>query len=121
MSTVNLENFHKRAAAAEEEIAFLKKEIEFLRQNITTNNSKINSISEDEYTKLEQENIKLKHRVAILKRVCTIKLIPLKLNEQNQKAKQKQQRIMPLVYMIHYIIYLRKQFQLHIQMFVNLQ
>lgn len=59
----------------EEEIAFLKKEIEFLRQNITINDSKINSISEDEYIKLEQENIKLKHRVAILKRVCIIKLI----------------------------------------------
>ncbi|CAK9796524.1 Arginine--tRNA ligase, cytoplasmic [Anthophora plagiata] len=68
MSTINLENFNKRAAAAEEEIAFLKKEIEFLRQNITANNCKINSIPKDEYVKLEQENLKLKHRVAILKR-----------------------------------------------------
>ncbi|OAD52392.1 Arginine--tRNA ligase, cytoplasmic [Eufriesea mexicana] len=68
MSTINLENFHKRAAAAEEEIAFLKKEIEFLRQNIITNNSKGNSVPKDEYIKLEQENIKLRHRVAILKR-----------------------------------------------------
>ncbi|CAK9832851.1 Arginine--tRNA ligase, cytoplasmic [Anthophora retusa] len=68
MSTINLENFNKRAAAAEEEIAFLKKEIEFLRQNITANNRAINSIPKDEYEKLEQENMKLKHRVAILKR-----------------------------------------------------
>ncbi|XP_043263193.1 arginine--tRNA ligase, cytoplasmic [Colletes gigas] len=68
MSKQNLEIFHKRAAAAEEEIAFLKQEIEFLRENITTNNSKIHSVTKDEYMKLEQENIKLKHRVAILKR-----------------------------------------------------
>ncbi|XP_053983935.1 arginine--tRNA ligase, cytoplasmic [Hylaeus volcanicus] len=68
MSAENLEMFHKRAAAAEEEIAFLKQEIEFLRENIISNNSKLNSAAKDEYTKLEQENIKLKHRVAILKR-----------------------------------------------------
>ena len=68
MSTQNLEIFHERAAAAEQEIAFLKKEIEFLRQSITSNNSKIHSVPKDEYSKLEQENIKLKHRVAILKR-----------------------------------------------------
>lgn len=54
------------------EIALLRKEIEFLRQNITTNNFMINSVPIDEYVKLEQENIKLKYRVAILKRVCFI-------------------------------------------------
>ncbi|KOC69271.1 Arginine--tRNA ligase, cytoplasmic [Habropoda laboriosa] len=68
MSTINLENFHKRAAAAEEEIVFLKKEIECLRQDIKANNCKINSVPKDEYVKLEQENIKLKYRVTILKR-----------------------------------------------------
>lgn len=54
----------------EKEIALLKQEIEFLHENITTNNAKIQAVSEDEYTKLVQENMKLKHRVAILKRVC---------------------------------------------------
>lgn len=68
MSTQNLDVFHKRAAAAEKEIALLKQEIEFLHENITTNNAKIQAVSEDEYTKLVQENMKLKHRVAILKR-----------------------------------------------------
>ncbi|XP_034181184.2 arginine--tRNA ligase-like protein [Osmia lignaria lignaria] len=66
MSIPNLASFEKRAALAEEEIAFLKKAIEFLQQNITTNNSKIHGVSKDEYIKLEQENIKLKHRIAIL-------------------------------------------------------
>lgn len=56
----------------ETEIALLRKEIEFLRQNVTTNNFMINSVPIDEYVKLEQENIKLKYRVAILKRVCFI-------------------------------------------------
>lgn len=68
MTTVNLENFYKRADEAEKEIAFLKKEIELLQQNVKTNNSMVNSVSMDEYVKLKQENIKLKHRVAILKR-----------------------------------------------------
>ncbi|XP_078041342.1 arginine--tRNA ligase-like protein [Augochlora pura] len=68
MSTPNLEVFHKRAAAAEEEIAALKKQIEYLQQSITKNDSQLQTGSRDEYTKLELENIKLKHRVAILKR-----------------------------------------------------
>lgn len=54
------------------EIALLRKEIELLRQNVTTNNFMINSVPIDEYIKLEQENTKLKYRVAILKRVCFI-------------------------------------------------
>ncbi|KZC08151.1 Arginine--tRNA ligase, cytoplasmic, partial [Dufourea novaeangliae] len=52
----------------EMEIAALKKQIEFLKQNIINNNSKLQTVSKDEYMKLEQENIKLKHRIAILKR-----------------------------------------------------
>ncbi|XP_003706581.1 arginine--tRNA ligase-like protein [Megachile rotundata] len=68
MSKPDFESFQKRADLAEEEIDFLKKEIECLRQNITTNNSKIPVVPKDEYIKLEQENIKLKHRIAILKR-----------------------------------------------------
>ncbi|XP_076289361.1 arginine--tRNA ligase-like protein [Lasioglossum baleicum] len=68
MSTPNLEILYKRAAAAEEEIAALKKQIGFLQESIMKNDSKLQTVSKDEYTKLEQENIKLKHRVAILKR-----------------------------------------------------
>nr|XP_033323493.1 arginine--tRNA ligase, cytoplasmic [Megalopta genalis] len=68
MSAPNLEVFYKRAAAAEEEIAALKKQVEYLQQSITNNDSKLQTVPKDEYTKLELENIKLKHRVAILKR-----------------------------------------------------
>ncbi|CAL7949117.1 unnamed protein product [Xylocopa violacea] len=68
MSTINLKDLNERAATAEKEINFLKKEIEFLRQNITSNCTNANSVPKDEYLKLEQENIKLRHRVAILKR-----------------------------------------------------
>ncbi|XP_017875800.1 arginine--tRNA ligase, cytoplasmic [Ceratina calcarata] len=68
MSKINLEKFHERASAAEEEIAFLKKEIECLKQIVGGNNADASSVSKDEYSRLEQENIKLKHRVAVLKR-----------------------------------------------------
>lgn len=52
----------------EKEIAFLKEQIEFLREYITSDTT-TTSVPKDEYMKLEQENIKLKHRVAILKKV----------------------------------------------------
>ncbi|XP_011151941.2 arginine--tRNA ligase, cytoplasmic [Harpegnathos saltator] len=68
MSASNLEMFHKRAAAAEEEIVFLKEQIELLRQNIADKVSQESTMDKDEVIKLQQENIKLKHRIAILKR-----------------------------------------------------
>lgn len=62
---------------------FLKKEIESLRQNITTNNSKIHGVPKDEYIKLEQENVKLKHRIAILIRVCSPKAFRYNLKHES--------------------------------------
>lgn len=51
----------------EEDIAFIKQQIQML-QNSIANNSSV-KMSDEEFEKLQQENIKLKHRVALLKRV----------------------------------------------------
>ncbi|XP_043267978.1 arginine--tRNA ligase, cytoplasmic [Venturia canescens] len=64
MSVLNLEVFNKRAAAAEEEIQYLKKEIDNLKKLI----ARVTLPSDDDSARLQQENTKLKHRVAILKR-----------------------------------------------------
>ncbi|XP_046624223.1 arginine--tRNA ligase, cytoplasmic isoform X1 [Neodiprion virginianus] len=58
----NLEPFQQRAAAAELEIVKLKEEIKLL-QGFSNSN-----IDNEELEKLQTENVKLKHRLAILKR-----------------------------------------------------
>ncbi|XP_014470943.1 PREDICTED: arginine--tRNA ligase, cytoplasmic [Dinoponera quadriceps] len=68
MSTPDLEMFHKRAAAAEGEIVYLKDQIELLRRSIADNVSQESTVDKEEFLKLQQENVKLKHRIAILKR-----------------------------------------------------
>ncbi|XP_029673443.1 arginine--tRNA ligase, cytoplasmic [Formica exsecta] len=65
----NWQIFEKRATAAEEEIVHLKQQIEWLYQNVMNNTSQIVSdVSKEEFERLQQENIKLKHRIAILTR-----------------------------------------------------
>ncbi|XP_043472315.1 probable arginine--tRNA ligase, cytoplasmic [Leptopilina heterotoma] len=83
MSVSNLESFQKRAEAAENEIEILKKEIasinsllaENVAKKLKNDSSKLSHQIEDlkdnltgEVEKLQQENAKLKHRVAILVR-----------------------------------------------------
>lgn len=53
----------------EKEIADLKEQIQWLHQNITDNTSQIVDVNKEEFERLQQENIKLKHRIAILTRV----------------------------------------------------
>lgn len=48
---------------------YLKEQIESLRQTIANNAAREADVSKEEFAKLQQENIKLKHRIAILKRV----------------------------------------------------
>ncbi|KAG7204946.1 hypothetical protein KM043_005334 [Ampulex compressa] len=76
MSKLDLNVFHKRAALAEEEIAKLKEQIDLLKQHVSKNTAATSDVSKDEYAQLQQENIKLKHRVAILKKTI-----------ENQRAK----------------------------------
>ncbi|XP_070161394.1 arginine--tRNA ligase, cytoplasmic [Polyergus mexicanus] len=65
----NWQIFEERATAAEKEIVHLKQQIEWLYQNIMNNTSQIVSdVSKEEFERLQQENIKLKHRIAILTR-----------------------------------------------------
>ncbi|KAL6448431.1 hypothetical protein ACFW04_000390 [Cataglyphis niger] len=65
----NWQTFEERTTAAEKEIAYLKQQIEWLYQNIMNNTSQIVSdVSKEEFERLQQENIKLKHRIAILTR-----------------------------------------------------
>lgn len=54
----------------EKEIVYLKEQIQWLHQNITNNTSQtVPDVNKEEFEKLQQENIKLKHRIAILTRV----------------------------------------------------
>ncbi|XP_072745001.1 arginine--tRNA ligase, cytoplasmic [Anoplolepis gracilipes] len=69
MSAPNWEMFEKRATIAEKEIVHLKQQVEWLYRNIMNNTSQIASdINKEEFERLQQENIKLKHRIAILTR-----------------------------------------------------
>ncbi|XP_015114431.1 arginine--tRNA ligase, cytoplasmic [Diachasma alloeum] len=63
MSKGDLVEFHRRAVLAENEIELLKNEIEVLKTLL-----KPKASSSNELTELQQENTKLKHRVAILTR-----------------------------------------------------
>ncbi|XP_020279809.1 arginine--tRNA ligase, cytoplasmic [Pseudomyrmex gracilis] len=62
---MELDKFEERASKAEEDIAFIKQQIQMLQNSIANNSSKM---TDEEFDKLQQENIKLKHRVALLKR-----------------------------------------------------
>lgn len=68
MSLPYLEIFNKRAKTAEEEIEKLKKEITLLQESSKGNVPGKSEDSSEEFAKLQQENVKLKHRIAILKR-----------------------------------------------------
>ncbi|XP_015605733.1 probable arginine--tRNA ligase, cytoplasmic isoform X2 [Cephus cinctus] len=67
MSQTNLEKYHKRAEIAEREIEKLKRDIQLLQDSGLTMSNDMENVDTD-VGKLEQENIKLKHRLAILKR-----------------------------------------------------
>ncbi|XP_035733678.1 arginine--tRNA ligase, cytoplasmic-like isoform X1 [Vespa mandarinia] len=73
MSVLNIDAFNKRATEAEEQIEVLKKEIEYLRESITNQNVQKCDISKEEYTNLQQENLKLKYRINILKKAIETK------------------------------------------------
>ncbi|XP_047345996.1 arginine--tRNA ligase, cytoplasmic [Vespa velutina] len=73
MSGLNIDAFNKRATEAEEQIEVLKKEIECLRESITNQNVQKCDISKEEYTNLQQENLKLKYRINILKKAIETK------------------------------------------------
>ncbi|XP_034936777.1 arginine--tRNA ligase, cytoplasmic [Chelonus insularis] len=66
MSLQNIQEFERRADTAEKDIEYLKQEIEKLKLNITKE-PKEQHLSDD-FNELVQENAKLKHRVAVLKR-----------------------------------------------------
>lgn len=59
-------NIYFHFASQEEEIVKLKEEIKLLQQSV-----KIDEDNE-QVAKLRSDNVKLKHRLAVLKRVCTI-------------------------------------------------
>ncbi|KAL6264731.1 hypothetical protein P5V15_004829 [Pogonomyrmex californicus] len=66
MSMMDIKMFHERAAAAEREILNLKQQIESLQRNIMSDAP--NNVTKEEFEKLQQENTKLTHRIAILRR-----------------------------------------------------
>ncbi|XP_014609121.1 PREDICTED: arginine--tRNA ligase, cytoplasmic [Polistes canadensis] len=68
MSIFDIDAFNKRATEAEQQIEILKKEIEHLRESITNENAEKCDISKEDYASLQQENLKLKYRINILKR-----------------------------------------------------
>ncbi|KAI4497778.1 hypothetical protein M0802_007104 [Mischocyttarus mexicanus] len=68
MSLSNIDAFNKRATEAEQQIEILKNEIEHLRESITNENVTKCDISKEDYANLQQENLKLKYRINILKR-----------------------------------------------------
>ncbi|XP_011299581.1 arginine--tRNA ligase, cytoplasmic [Fopius arisanus] len=81
MSKGDLLEFHRRAILAENEIDQLKKEIDVLKTLLkpTTSSSK-------ELTELQQENAKLKHRVAILTRyVESVRAKEAKLGDKTEQ------------------------------------
>lgn len=61
---------HTLSFLQEQEIDYLKEQIVLLRKSIENNVLQESAVNKEEFLKLEQENIKLKHRIAILKRVC---------------------------------------------------
>ncbi|XP_012534883.2 arginine--tRNA ligase, cytoplasmic [Monomorium pharaonis] len=66
MSKKDIDLLNERAALAEKEILGLKQQLESLQRSITTEIP--NDITKENFEKLQQENIKLTHRIAILKR-----------------------------------------------------
>lgn len=66
MSKRDIDLFNERAAVAEREILGLKLQLESLRRSIATDIP--SDITKEEFERLQQENVKLTHRIAILKR-----------------------------------------------------
>ncbi|EZA54370.1 putative arginyl-tRNA synthetase, cytoplasmic [Ooceraea biroi] len=69
MSNPDLEAFEKRATAAEKEIHHLKQQIVLLQESVKPNGSHNSNVNMEEFENLQRENVKLKHRIEILKNV----------------------------------------------------
>ncbi|XP_029159062.1 arginine--tRNA ligase, cytoplasmic [Nylanderia fulva] len=92
MSEPNWKKLDKQATAAEIEIALLKEQIELLLKSFKPDTSQIvSNVNKEEFERLQQENVKLKHRIIILTRTIEMykakdkESVPSMINESEDK------------------------------------